>query len=404
VPGGRSDDERERARLEREARRKGGSVSTRPRPSLAPQGKARSAGPKARSAGRSPLQPPQNVRTRRIFLAVGAVALLAALWFLFSLFQPFSGSGGSTKTVTIKPNSSVGDIASLLEKEGIVSNGFFFELRATVSGKRGALKPGTYTLRESMSYEETIATLEKGPPPNTVKIAVPEGRSRTEIAKSISGLKGDYLKASKRSSKLDPRTYGAKRARDLEGFLWPATYELKRGQPVKLLVDKQLAAFKDNFRMVSMSRAKSKNLTPYDVLTIASLVEREAQLPRERKLIAAVIYNRLSKGIPLGIDASTRFAVGNWERPLKQSELNSTSPYNTRNRRGLPPGPIGNPGLASFRAAAHPAGAGYLYYVVKPNTCGEHSFSTTLQEFERDKAAYEAARQANGGNAPTKCP
>jgi UPF0755 protein len=403
VPGGRSDDERERARLEREARRKGGSVSTRPRPSLAPQGKARSAGPKARSAGRSPLQPPQNFRTRRIFLAVGAVALLAALWFLFSLFQPFAGNGGQSKTVTIKPNSSVGDIASLLEKEGIVSNGFFFELRATVSGKRGALKPGTYTLREGMSYEDTLATLEKGPPPNTVKITVPEGRSRTEIAKSISGLKGDYLKASKRSAKLNPRTYGAKGARDLEGFLWPATYELKRGQPVKLLVDKQLAAFKDNFRMVSMRRAKSKNLTPYEVLIIASLVERETAVPRERKQIASVIYNRLSQNQSLGIDATVRFILGKWDRALTQSDLNNNSPYNTRKFKGLPPGPIGNPGLASIRAAASPANTHYLFYVANPCKPGTHTFTTTLAEFNAAAAKYNAARDAAGGKAPKGC-
>ena len=319
------------------------------------------------------------------------------------MFQPFAGNGGGTKSVTIKPNSSVGDIASLLEKEGIVSNGFFFELRATVSGKRGSLKPGTYTLREGMSYEDTIATLEKGPPPNTVKIAVPEGRSRSEIAKSISGLKGDYLKATKRSAKFDPRDYGAKNARNLEGFLWPATYELKRGAPVKVLVDKQLAAFKDTLRLVSMRRAKSKNLTPYEVLVIASLVERETAVPRERKQIASVIYNRLSQNQSLGLDATVRFILGKWDGALTQSDLNSNSPYNTRKFKGLPPGPIGNPGLASIRAAASPASTHYLFYVANPCKPGTHTFTTTLAEFNAAAAKYNAARDAAGGKAPKGC-
>jgi UPF0755 protein len=421
VPGGRSDDERERARMEREARRRGKASgdrasATRLRPripqvrSAAPQGEARSTGPKARSTGakrrtpgRSPRQPPANFRTRRLFLAIGAIALLVALWFLASLFQPFSGDGGASKTVTIKPNSSVGDIASQLSDEGIVSNGFFFELRATISGKRGALKPGTYKLREDMSYEDAIAALEKGPSPNTVKIAVPEGRSRSEIGRSFSGLQGDYLKATKHSRKLDPRDYGAKRARDLEGFLWPATYELKRGQPVKLLVDKQLAAFKDNFRIVSMRRARSKNLTRYDVLIIASLVERETAVPRERKLIASVIYNRLSQDQSLGIDATVRFVLGKWDGALTQSDLNTDSPYNTRKFKGLPPGPIGNPGLASIRAAANPANTDYLFYVANPCKPGTHTFTTTLAEFNAAAAKYNAAREAAGGKAPKGC-
>ena len=126
------------------------------------------------------------------------------------------------------------------------------------------------------------------------------------------------------------------------------------------------------------------------------MIEREAQLPRERKLVAAVIYNRLKQGIPLGIDATIRYATGNWQQPLTQSQLALDSPYNTRTNAGLPPGPIGNPGLASLQAAARPARVGYLYYVVKPGTCGEHAFSSTFAEFERDQQRYNEAREAAG--------
>jgi UPF0755 protein len=139
------------------------------------------------------------------------------------------------------------------------------------------------------------------------------------------------------------------------------------------------------------------------VLTIASMVERETRTARERPLVAAVVYNRLHARQPLGIDATIRYATENWTRPLTRSELALDSPYNTRTRAGLPPTPIGNPGLASIRAAARPARVGYLYYVVKPGTCGEHAFSTTFAQFERDQERYNAAREAAGGQSPTKC-
>jgi uncharacterized YceG family protein len=152
-----------------------------------------------------------------------------------------------------------------------------------------------------------------------------------------------------------------------------------------------------------MSYARKKNLTAFDVVTIASMVEREASLDRERPLIAAVIYNRLKQGMPLGIDATIRFATGNWSRPLRVSELNIGSAYNTRTHQGLPPGPIGNPGLASLQAAAHPARVDYLFYVVKPCGNGAHAFSSTDAQFQRDVAKYNTARAKKGGKSPSKC-
>ena len=172
---------------------------------------------------------------------------------------------------------------------------------------------------------------------------------------------------------------------------------------VETLVSQQVAAFRQRLDTVPLSYARRKNLTVYDVVTIASMVEREAQVARERPLIAAVIYNRLREGQPLGIDATIRYATGNWTKPLTASELATDSPYNTRKTAGLPPGPIGNPGLDSIKAAARPSQVGYLYYVVKPGTCGEHAFSSTFEEFEQDRQRYNAAREA-AGRSPTNCP
>lgn len=158
------------------------------------------------------------------------------------------------------------------------------------------------------------------------------------------------------------------------------------------LVDRQLDAFKKNFGRLDLRYARRRNLTRYDVLIIASMVERETQVARERAIVASVIYNRLERGIPLGIDATTRYETGNWTRPIRVSELEAETPYNTRLRPGLPPTPIGNPGLASMRAAARPRQTDYIFYVRKPGKSGEHAFSETSAEFERDVARYQASR------------
>jgi peptidoglycan lytic transglycosylase G len=333
----------------------------------------------------------------------GVVAALVA-WLGVSLYQPFAGDAKGSVVVVVPKGAGVGDIGSLLERRGVISNSFFFEARAHLSGRAGDLKPGTYRLRKDMTYGAAIDALAAGPPNDVVNVVIPEGRSRREVARLIpGGLKGSYLAASRRSRSLNPRRYRAPRGASLEGFLFPASYELKRGRPVKVLVEEQLAAFKREFAKVDLRFAHRKNLTPYDVLIVASMVDREAQLPRERKIIASVIYNRLHAHMRLGIDATVRFATNNWDRPLTQSELQTPSPYNTYLRPGLPGGPIGSPGLAAIQAAAHPARTHFLFYVVKPGTCGEHAFSSTDRQFERDKARYNRARARRGGRSPTNC-
>ncbi len=235
----------------------------------------------------------------------------------------------------------------------------------------------------------------------TVTVTIPEGYDRAQTARLAheDGLRGSYMKASARSRYLDPARYGGRGAKSLEGFLFPDTFELEAGAPVADLVQLQLEDFKRRLRGVDMRYARSKNLTPFDVVSIASMIEREAQLESQRKLVAAVIYNRLHDGMPLGIDATVRFATGNYARPLTEAQLAVHSPYNTRLHSGLPPGPIDNPGLASLEAAAHPARVDYLYYVNAPGACGRLVFSSTEAQFERDAARYHEAGGAGGGES-----
>ena len=237
------------------------------------------------------------------------------------------------------------------------------------------------------------------------KVTIPEGYDRRAIADLAKkdGITGDYMKASESFKGFNPDRYGAQNPPSLEGFLFPATYDLPHKPNVDDLIARQLDAFNQYMDQVNMKYAKSKNLTTYDVLIIASMIEREAVVEKDRKLIAAVIYNRLSQGMPLQIDATIRFAENNWTKPLTESDLHISSPYNTYENTGLPPTPIGNPGLASIEAAAHPANVNYLYYVAKPNGCG-HFFTASYSAFQAAQARYNSARAAAGGNSPTNCP
>ena len=139
------------------------------------------------------------------------------------------------------------------------------------------------------------------------------------------------------------------------------------------------------------------------VLAQASVELPEVMVAKERKLVSSVIYNRLDDGTPLGIDATIRYAVGNYDKPLLQSELETDTPYNTRENAGLPPTPIGNPGLDAIEAAANPADTEFRHYVVKPGTCGEHEFSETDAEAAAATARYNEAREAAGGKSPDTC-
>jgi UPF0755 protein len=167
----------------------------------------------------------------------------------------------------------------------------------------------------------------------------------------------------------------------MEGFLFPATYDFTEDTTSRELVQKQVAAFGEAWPKVDVKYARRKNLKPYDVLIVASMVEKEVQVPKERPLVAAVIYNRLRIGMRLEIDATIRYGLDiPPTEPIHQSELDSDNPYNTRKFAGLPPTPIGNPGLASMQAAAHPAEVNFLYFVRKPD-CKSHFFTASFQAF-----------------------
>jgi len=436
--GRRTPEERQRAAEERAARREarerdgiadadadaddgpGGGEPLDPLPSARPRTAVADRPPMSRAAraqrvGRPgrPTLPPTSPRPRfrrsfRRVIALLAIAFIgAALWAINATFQPLRGEDEEAGAVAVKipEGADAHSIGQLLEAKGVIDDARFFEINATVTFRRRDLITGNYVLRRNMTNGAAIEALMQGPEVRVVKtfdVTIPEGLSLREAAPAIneSGIRGDYRKAVKAPEVLTrARELGLKKGiKTVEGFMFPATYQLKVGSTARDLVDKQLAAYAENFGKLDLKAAQRKNLSRYDVLIIASLIERETPAPEERPLVSSVIYNRLKSGDTLGIDATIRYAENNWDKPLLQSELDKDTPYNTRINGGLPPTPIGNPGLASMKAAAKPAKTDFLFYVAKPGGC--HSFSTNGDDFARDVSEYYAAREAAGGNAP----
>jgi UPF0755 protein len=256
----------------------------------------------------------------------------------------------------------------------------------------GALALGA--VRESDPPPPTTAT---PPPPKPLRIVFPEGFTIDQMAERITAVnaiarerrnvrprlrEAEYRQLTRRS-RLPGEFAGDGKRRALEGFLFPATYEFLPRTTTKQLVNKQIAAFNRAWEKVDLEYAKSRKLTAYDVVIIASMVEKETLAPEERPLVAAVIYNRLKAGMTLGIDATLRYGLDiPPTESIRQSQLDSDNPYNTRKLLGLPPTPIANPGLASLQAAAHPADVDYLYFARNPDK-ETHFFTANEAEFCR---------------------
>jgi UPF0755 protein len=236
------------------------------------------------------------------------------------------------------------------------------------------------------------AAVAAGPKPVLLRISFPEGFSTRQMIDRVAAVRRIAIAKRHVTPVLTGQSYAAAlartpapasfrpymRRRSIEGFLFPSLYAFGPADRAPQLIDLQLQAFDRQWQRLDLSGVDAN---PYEVLTIASMVEREAAVPNERPLIAAVIYNRLDQGMPLGIDATLRYGLGiQGTRPLTQAQLRSDSPYNTRRFRGLPPTPIGNPGFASMQAAARPAPVDYLYYVRIPGTV-RHFFTADYAEF-----------------------
>ncbi len=336
-----------------------------------------------------------HIRPKRskLPLIVGIIIILLVgvlgVWGGMQIIQGCNGAllaEGETVEITIEEGSSTKDIGSLLSQNKVVSNQSEFVKRVNELDAAKNLKPGVYTFTGGMSLDEVIKMLQAGPGGLSDSFTIPEGLKLEEVAQRVEdAYGGDITKDEFLSCAQDASTYEADfpfvaEAYDnsLEGFLFPKTYPVNAGASADSVVRMMLSQYQTEIAPISFAYAEEQGLSAYQVLVMASLIEREASLDEERPLVASVIYNRLASDMLLQIDASVAYAQGVVE--LTPEDLQIESPYNTYLNKGLPPGPICSPGLASIQAATSPAESEYLYYVVTGEGDGSHHFSTTYEE------------------------
>jgi len=289
---------------------------------------------------------------------------------------------GLKVSITIEEGMTLQQIASLLESTGIVDNGFLFRLFVQQKDKERNLAPGIYNLVTGSKYEDVLDELVLGPPIVTYNITIPEGYTLDDIVKKYS-MELPFINTAGMEEAIKIYNYNydyLEGASSLEGFLFPKTYEIILEYTPKDIIGMMLAQYQFETGDLDYNFAEENSFSKYDILIIASMIEREAYIPEERELISAVIHNRLAIDMALGIDATLSYYLKKWKEPLTESDLETDSTYNTRLYAGLPPTPICNPGLASIIAALNPADVSYLYFVVTNSETHEHSFADDYNE------------------------
>jgi UPF0755 protein len=294
---------------------------------------------------------------------------------------------GATVTLEVAEGATGDDVAGQLAEAGVTRcGGFVGELLMQQSGRASQIRAGTYDLATGIGLEAALDVLTIAPAAApTLSVTIPEGYRITQIAERV---QSDLKVPAKRftdlalSGTLSLPPYLPKGSLSAEGFLFPKTYEfVKADITPEAVADRMLEQFATEAEGLDLiAGAKRLGYTPYEIVTIASMIEREARVARDRDKIAAVIYNRLDAGMKLGIDATLLYDDPTPDGQLSSSDLESDSPYNTRVHTGLPPTPIASPGAASLDAALHPADVPYLYYVLC-GADGHHVFSVGYQEF-----------------------
>jgi UPF0755 protein len=346
-------------------------------------------------------QPPKrNVAARVVVVGTFVVFLVIAVILLakgvdwFQAHSPGEGGEGqqpSSREVAITPGMSAAQIGALLQEQGIIESSAAFVDLVGERGSENTLQPGTYTFDSGVELLAVVDMLEHGIGASRYKVTIPEGLAISQITArldqdgKISGT--DYANLTLQLTDFQlPSLAGVQvtGVSTLEGLLFPATYFLYEGEAADKLIEDQLAAFTNKTSALPWDKAAALGVTPYQIVIIASLIEKEASVAEERAMVARVIYNRLAQAMLLGIDATVRYAVNKWTEPLTDADLAVASPFNTRVNMGLPPSPICNPGEAALRAALEPAEGDWLYYVLK-DTTGNHLFTSSYEEFLQAK-------------------
>ena len=344
---------------------------------------------------------------KKIIIALLCVIVLAGaavFMFLGSLGEPLDAENTQTVNLKIESGSGTGTIAKVLFDNYIIDNVNEFKLWSRIKGYDSQYKAGSYTLSPSMDYQ-TIADIIVGGKVTTKNFTVPEGYTiyQTATALANQGM-GDYEKF---VSLIEGAEFGyefidvrGKGKNALEGYLMPNTYTIDEGMTEEQIINVMLKQFKKDaydlylYYQENDPDSPANKYTLNEIITIASIIERECKVDEERPLVASVIYNRLDRGMALQMCSTVQYVLGKQKEVLTIADTKIESPYNTYINLGLPPGPIACPGPAAIKAALEPADTNYLYFVVSEKLDGTSNFSSTYDKFLKDKAAYDKAYRA----------
>lgn len=308
--------------------------------------------------------------------------------------------GSSTQAVLVRVTNgdSVNSLAGRLRSQGLIGNSLLFKLDARIQNLSGKLKPGVYRFRRNMSIDQMVAALSIYHL-NLISVTIPPGYRIGQIAARLQQNGIDARSFLQEAEHPNPAYLGASILRDkprnasLEGYLLPETYDVQPHSSGRAFARLMVLQLDREFTPAMRAAAAARKWSVYDVLTLASIVEREARVPDERPVIAGVYTNRLRIGMKLQADPTVQYADGtpsDWWPVLQTQAVNvkPSSPYNTYTHLGLPPGPIANPGLPSIIAALHPKPTGYLFFLAIPHGHGRHVFARTYQEQLANQQKY----------------
>ena len=311
----------------------------------------------------------------------------------------WGSASGSAVQIEIKSGAGTAEIARKLQSAGVIGSATVFRTYARALGADGELKPGVYDLTTGMPVSSVLDALKAGPPVAYVTVTIPEGFVIDQIAERFeqqAGIpKAEFSKLAKSGASkfVGDHPYLADAYKgSLEGYLFPKTYRVKEGSSASEVIEVMLDQFDKEIAQVDVDKATARGLSLNQLVTLASMIERESRLDSERPLISSVIHNRLKTDSFLKIDATIQYVLGNNRFRLTNQDIRIDSPYNTYTRKGLPPGPIASPGLKSLQAAAAPAETQLLYYVLTGKD-GSHTFTTNLTDF---LAAKKKSKQVFG--------
>jgi UPF0755 protein len=305
-------------------------------------------------------------------------------WYFFCLLVP-TGSGKVARVVSFPVGSGIKKLATELKRNGIIRSSWHFIIVSRLRGQAHRLKAGDYRFTDAMTTTDILRKVVNGDV-DFQRFALPEGYSIYQAAELLQQqhflARNAFLRACS-----DPQLLARLgiRTASVEGYLFPATYNLSQGETAEQLVAQMTAHFEKNYSAIAHS-AVGREISRHEVVTLASMIEKEAVSPAEKPLISSVFHNRLRIGMPLQSDPTTIYGVRTFCGTVTKADIKHPSPYNTYLNPGLPPGPIGNPGADALRAALHPAVTPYLYFVARQD--GTHQFSRTLEEHNQAVQKY----------------